>query len=198
MVSGITSAVLYRMALAIEFFGLRDKALEMLNRMIEESPRNRRLRLHAGRLCLKKGQVDTALTHWKRAAGPEDFGCLIYWLNRSKHMPALYKPKILQHLAPENDKSIPATAGKIIPEPMSRDPGLEMLEKGVALSKLNKHEEAVACYEKAQEAGLNNLELLNNKGHSLFRLARYDEAQTCYELARGIFFRNPGSASRTA
>lgn len=193
-----TSALLYSMALAFEIMGLSDKALVMFNRALKQSPHNRWLRLHASRLYLKKGQVDKAVTYWKKAAGPEDFGCLIYWLNKSRGLPALYKPKIFQHLSLENDGSIPAFARKTIPEPAPREPGLEMLEKGMALSKLDRHEEAVAYYEKAQEAGLNNLELLNNKGHSLFNLARYDEAQTCYELARGIFSRNLDSASRTA
>jgi len=190
MVFGITSALLNSMALALEIVGLRDKALEMFNRALKRSPHNRWLHLHASRLCLKKGQVDMAVTHWKKATGPEDIGCLIYWLNKSKRIPSLYKPKIFHYLTPENDKGIPAPARKIIPEPAPRDPGLEMLERGLALSKLDKHEEAVAYYERAQEAGLNNLELLNNKGYSLFNLARYDEAQTCYELARGIYSNN--------
>lgn len=210
-----TSAVLYSLALALEILGLRSIALGMFKSAIKKSPHNRWLHLHASRLCLKKGQVDMAVTHWKKAAGPEDIGCFIYWLKKSNRIPALYGKtgRNLCSLAPEDEAGIITPARKKIPESEPQDPGLEMLERGnidgalefffkelqteksdpgllfntgVALSKLNKHEEALVYYEKAQEVGLNNLELLNNKGYSLFNLARYDEAQTCYELARGM------------
>ena len=210
-----TSAVLYSLALVLEILGLRSMALGMFNNTIKKFPHNRWLHLHASRLCLKKGQVDMAVTHWKKAAGPEDIGCFIYWLNKSNRIPVLYSKtrRNLCFLAPEYDEACLALNRSNIPEPSSQDPGLEMLEQGkiegaleffsqelqqqksnpglffntgVALSKLNKHEEALVYYEKAQELGLNNLELLNNKGYSLFNLSRYYEAQTCYELARGM------------
>jgi len=208
-----TSAVLYSLALVLETLGLRNIALGMFKNAIKKYPHNRWLHLHASRLCLKKGQVDMAVTHWKKAAGPEDIGCFIYWLNKSNRIPAMYRKPESNLCSLQDEASLIAPARKKVTKSAPQDPGLEMLEQGnvdgalefffkelqteksdpgllfntgVALSKLNQHQEALVYYEKAQEVGLNNLELLNNKGYSLFNLARYDEAQTCYELARGM------------
>lgn len=220
IVKGIRSlngaaVILYSMALVLETLGSRNMALNMFKRAIRKSPQNRWLHLHASRLCLKKGQVDMAVTHWKKAARPEDIGCFIYWLNKSNRMP------VRRHITVRNSGLSAQTvevepvnaAQKQLPDPLQHDTGLVLLEQGnasgalevffkelqtektdpgllfntgVTLSKLDKHAEALDYYEKAQGLGLNSLELLNNKGYSLFSLGRFEEAQTCYELARGM------------
>lgn len=210
-----TTLLLYGMARLLETLGSPNKALALFQRAIKRSPQNRWLHLHASRLCLKKGQVDMAVTHWKKAAGPEDIGCFIYWLNKCNRMPAIQnktpgRPGMLVR-AVEPGGAVSA-ARKPFANPRG-DTGLELLEQGdpggaldvfyrelqteksdpgllfntgVALSKLNKHTEALVYYEKAQALGYNSLELLNNKGYSLFNLGCYEEAQTCYELARSL------------
>ena len=213
--SGLNSAarMLFGMALILEKLGSQNMAMDMFKKAIKKSPDNRWLHLHASRLCLKKGQVDMAVTHWKKAAGPEDIGCFIYWLNKTNRMPSFKKPGEDGYTGGNVNYSNITAAVISKPDRAAKDTGLELLEKGkvegalavfikeleterfdpgllfntgLALSKLNKHGEALGYYEKAQELGLNSLELLNNKGYSLYNLEKYEEAQTCYELARGL------------
>jgi len=206
--------LLFSSALLLETIGSKNNALLILKKAMHIFPHNRELYLHASRLYLKNGQVDKAVMYWKKAAGPENIGSFIYWLERYK-----------KRYPPDNEPikptaQSPSTPGKndlekkwLAGQAVSGDAGLELLEKGyieealqfflqnlrvgktdpflhfnigLALSKLNRHEEALANYEKAQKMGLNSLELLNNKGYSLFNLHRFDEAQSCYELARGL------------
>jgi len=206
--------VLCSMALVLETIGSENKALQLLRKAINISPQNRELHLHASRLFLKKGQVDKAVMHWKKAAGPENIGSFLYWLDKSKFAPGRKK-----QAGNEREKSNPwdDLAGVVrewpVNQPILNDVGLDLLERGyiqealqvflqdlrkgktdpvllfntgLALSKLNRHREAQEYYEKAQNMGLNSLELLNNKGYSLFCLGQFEEAQTCYELARGL------------
>ena len=212
--SGLNGAarMLFSMALVLEKLGSQNMAMAMFKKAIGKSPQNRWLHLHASRLCLKKGQVDMAVTHWKKAARPEDIGCFIYWLNKTNRMPSFKKQGGGYNGEDINFSNI-ITADKTNLDRAAKDTGLELLEKGkveraltvfikeletvkfdpgllfntgLALSKLNKHGAALRYYEKAQELGLNSLELLNNKGYSLYNLGKYEEAQTCYELARGM------------
>jgi len=78
--------LLYGLALLLEVIGSSNAALYLFKKAIQKAPKNRWLYMHTSRLFLKKGQVDMALTHWKKAAGPEDIGCFIYWLNKSISM----------------------------------------------------------------------------------------------------------------
>lgn len=198
----------------LETIGSKNNALYLLNKAMCIFPRNRELYLYASRLYLKDGQVDKAVMYWKKAAGPENIGSFIYWLERyKKRYPFNNGPIKPQSQSPpytpKNDPDKNRPAGQAV----SNNAGLELLEKGyveealqffmqdlrvgkadpflhfnigLALSKLNRHKEALTNYEKAQKMGLNTLELLNNKGYSLFNLRRFDEAQSCYELARGL------------
>lgn len=205
--------ILCSSGLILEKLGLKDTALNIITKVINLSPENKKLYLHASRLCLKKGQVDKAVMYWKKAAGPENIGSFLYWLNKyqrqSRNSYKLEKNTNFYN-NPNSDFDIGLTELSIN---HVNDVGLELLEKGcvkeallvfqkdlkqmktdsilyfnigLTLSKLNRHSEALDFYEKAQGMELNNLELLNNKGYSLFFLDQFEEAQTCYELARGL------------
>ncbi len=200
--------VLYSLAVIMEKIGSLTNALSIIKRAITNAPNNQKLYLHASRLYLKKGQVDKAVIYWKKAAGQENLGILLYCLNSS------FKKKLrtghqdypywrFQQREGKDSNGYNTTN--------LNNTGLELLERdcmhaaltvflqdlkesegdaglyyniGYTLSKLNRHIEALEFYKKAQSRGLNNVELLNNKGYSLFLLKRFEEAQTCYELAR--------------
>ena len=51
---------------------------------------------------------------------------------------------------------------------------------------LEKHEEALECYNKALEKMPNHPTLYCNRGDSLYRLGRYEEALECYNKALEI------------
>lgn len=55
--------------------------------------------------------------------------------------------------------------------------------KGVALAKLGKYEEAIECYDKVIELNPNYAPAWYNKGVALAKLGRYEEAIECYKKA---------------
>lgn len=54
---------------------------------------------------------------------------------------------------------------------------------GLCHSNLGNHDKALECYNKAENLGLINVELLNNKGFSLVETNMFNQALLCYELA---------------
>jgi len=58
--------------------------------------------------------------------------------------------------------------------------------KGLALSRLDKHEEAMTWYDKALEIDTINVSILNNKGLAFYNLGKYQEAMTWYDKALEI------------
>jgi len=64
--------------------------------------------------------------------------------------------------------------------------------KGVALSRLGKQEEAIACYDKVLEFNRNDMKTLSNKGVALGFLDKYEEAIACYDKALEI---NPNDSN---
>jgi len=60
----------------------------------------------------------------------------------------------------------------------------ELTQKGVALDTLERHEEAVACYDRGLEINPLGIGLWQNKGVALRALGRYEEAVACYD--RGL------------
>ncbi len=198
---------LYSLAVIMERFGSLTNALNIVKRAITNAPNNQKLYLHASRLYLKKGQVDKAIIYWKKAAGQDNLGIFLYWLNsiskksHTKHHAFPYwlsqqregKDNYRDNITDLNntglkllEKDCTHDALTVFLQDLKNDEGDAGLyyNIGYTLSKLNRHTEALGFYEKAQNSGLNNVELLNNKGYSLFLLNRLEEAQTCYELAR--------------
>ena len=57
---------------------------------------------------------------------------------------------------------------------------------GLALQQLQRHDEALACYDRALALRPDSVEALNNKGNTLRELKRLDAAVECYELALKI------------
>jgi tetratricopeptide (TPR) repeat protein len=68
----------------------------------------------------------------------------------------------------------------------------EWNDKGVALAKSGRNQEAISCYEKALELDLKLVGALVNKGIALDDLHRYEEALQCFDKALAI---NPKSAA---
>ncbi|HEX2067353.1 MAG TPA: tetratricopeptide repeat-containing serine protease family protein [Nitrososphaeraceae archaeon] len=58
--------------------------------------------------------------------------------------------------------------------------------KGLALENLGKHQEAIACYDKALEIDPNAAPVCNNKGNALANMRQYGEAIACYDKALEI------------
>ncbi len=58
--------------------------------------------------------------------------------------------------------------------------------KGLALAKLGKYEEAIECFDKAIELNPNFAPAWNNKGVALAKLGKYEEAIKCYDKALEI------------
>ena len=65
-------------------------------------------------------------------------------------------------------------------DPKSAD---ALIKKGGALEKLERFNEAVACYDRVIETSSPATMAYLQKGGLFNRLARYDEALKCYELA---------------
>lgn len=203
------------LAFILETLGTNKSAMKIVNKALAKDPHNKELNLKASRLNLKGGQVDKAVTHWKKAAGPENIGSFLYWLDKTKKTSRIGQATPDHNL--KNNNPWDDLAGVVrkwpVKQPVLNDVGLGLLERGyirealqiflqdlktskndayllfntaLAYSKLDDHAIALEYYIKAQRAGLNSLELLNNKGYSLFCLNRFEEAQTCYELARGL------------
>ncbi|HIQ39504.1 MAG TPA: tetratricopeptide repeat protein [Methanothermococcus okinawensis] len=58
--------------------------------------------------------------------------------------------------------------------------------KGIALSRLGRYEEAIECYDRALEIDPKNSLTWYNKGVALQRLGRYSEAQECFNMAERL------------
>ena len=61
-----------------------------------------------------------------------------------------------------------------------------MNNKGVALTKLARHEEALESYERSLGLDENNAVTWSNKGVALDDLARYEEALESYDRSLGL------------
>lgn len=197
----------------LEVLGAEEQALQWLYRAMHLKPDQPVLHLHATRLCLKKGWLDKAIMHWKKATRDQGRASLLYWLKRTNERAfnasrLIQKTGICYDLETENHHA--SGIGKPS-NPTLTEIGIKLLETnqaehafalfkevldhqgatpelylnmGLATSKLGRHEEALDYYQRAQAGGLNNAEIMNNKGYSLYHLGRFEEAITCYELAK--------------
>ncbi|KAF1084671.1 TPR repeat-containing protein YrrB [Sporotomaculum syntrophicum] len=201
--------LLYCMAVIMEKLGALSKALSIVQRALTSATNKQKLYVQASRLYLKKGQVDQAVLCWKKAAGQENLGIFLYWLNRCKKKP--YRGQQL-HTFQWFQQPVEQNYG-YLHTATAQNYGLKLLENGRltdalaaflqdlrenggnaglyfnighTLSKLNRHLGALVYYEKAQNSALNTVEMFNNKGYSLFMLNRFEEALACYEIARWL------------
>jgi tetratricopeptide (TPR) repeat protein/tRNA A-37 threonylcarbamoyl transferase component Bud32 len=84
------------------------------------------------------------------------------------------------------------TGETISPPSLSVLAAWEWSNKGISLSNLGRHEEAVRCYDKALELDPRDAEVWNNKGDCLDSLGRREEAIRCCERALEL---NPRDAT---
>lgn len=56
----------------LEALGAEEQALRLIDRAMRIEPRRTTLHLHTTRLCLKRGWLDRAVLHWKKAAGEQE------------------------------------------------------------------------------------------------------------------------------
>ncbi len=180
--------LLYGLALLLEITGSSNAALYLFKKAIQKAPKNRWLHMHTSRLFLKKGQVDMALAHWKKAAGPGDMGCFIYWLSKSIRMPLQEKATRFDLVSPVlNEEPREVAAGwqgdGKQKEQVPGDTGLELLEKG----KVN---EALEFFFKELQSEKSDPVLLFNTGLALSKLGKHDQALFYYEKAQGLGMNN--------
>lgn len=173
----IAIKVLYSLAVLMEKVGALTRALSMVQLALTYATNKQKLYLQASRLYLKKGQVDQAVLCWKKAAGRENLGIFLYWLNRCQKKPNRgHQLHTLQWFQQPKEQNY-----GYLHTAMAQNYGLELLEKsslpealtaflqdlrknkgnaglyfniGHTLSKLNRHLEALVYYEKAQNSGL--------------------------------------------
>ncbi len=75
-------------------------------------------------------------------------------------------------------------SGEVIPTPrLKKLTAWEWSNKGVSLGNLNRHEEAIRCFNKALELKLNHENVWVNKAASLIKLGNYQEAIQCCDKA---------------
>jgi tetratricopeptide (TPR) repeat protein len=78
------------------------------------------------------------------------------------------------------------TGEKIAPPKEEELEAWELIGKGLSLSNLGIHKEAISCFERALEINPNLAEAWCNKGADLFKSGRAEEAISCYDKALEI------------
>src|SRR3989338_5045682 len=77
--------------------------------------------------------------------------------------------------------------GEVIKVPERKElEAWEWCNKGVSLSKLGRHQEAIDCYDKALEINTRSAKAWGTKGFILSKLGKHQEAITCYDRALEI------------
>ncbi|HEV2313697.1 MAG TPA: tetratricopeptide repeat protein [Candidatus Acidoferrales bacterium] len=98
-----------------------------------------------------------------------------------------------EELRRELDQILCRCTGRVIEPPETEIRTLDFWnEKGISLDELGRHEEAIACYDKALKIDPQGVNTWNNKGIALKMLGRYEEAIVCYNKALEI---HPDSAT---
>ncbi len=167
-------------ALILEVLGAEEQALRWVSRSLKWVSEPSQVHFQATRLCLKRGRVDQAMWHWKKAVGEEQSkASLLYWLKRTNHLPD----------SPAYLVSFPGKLNSNFSHDRLDSCAL-LFNLSLALSKTGYHQKALECYQLLQAKGINTVELLNNKGYNFYHLGRYEEAVLCYELAREMSLGN--------
>ena len=93
-----------------------------------------------------------------------------------------------------------STDSNVVALSNNQNAGLDDYNKGVALIKLKKYEEAITYFNEAIKLDPNNGLYWGNKGFALYLLKKYVEAITCYDEAikldpnNGLYWNNKGFA----
>lgn len=198
----VTIAYLWQAgARILEVLGAEEQALRWIDRAVKLEPRRTNLHLLATRLCLKRGRLDRAILHWKKAAGEHGRTSLLYWLNRvnqrsrtadrllkrsystgeeNRILPAVAKPG---PVSGAGNKNVPGPLGllnKLLIEPET----LSLNDVGINLLAMNRPEEALTVFRQVQATTGPDPALFLNTGLALSKLNRHEEALLCYQRAQ--------------
>ncbi|MGB9903997.1 MAG: tetratricopeptide repeat protein [Desulfotomaculales bacterium] len=176
----------------LEALGAEEQALRLVHRAVKAAPDKGELHLHATRLCLKRGKVDQAILHWRKAAGEQGRTSLLYWLRRSDKR-SLNRQRLIRNgirqevffaepfapAGPERQKA--SGFFKLFKNP----PGnLSLNDIGIQLLEMGRLEEALLIFRKVLDAEGNSPALCFNLGLTLSKLGRHREALEFYERAQ--------------
>ncbi|OAT81346.1 tetratricopeptide repeat protein [Desulfotomaculum copahuensis] len=198
----VTVAYLWQAgARILEVLGAEEQALRWIDRAVKLEPRRVNLHLQATRLCLKRGRLDRAILHWKKAAGEHSRTSLLYWLNRVNQRSRTGDRLLKKHLAleeenrrlpapnksrpviNENKKSFSGPLGllnKLLVEPET----LSLNDVGINLLAMDRPEEALTVFRQVQATTGPDPALYLNTGLALSKLNRHEEALLCYQRAQ--------------
>lgn len=178
----------------LEALGAEEQALRLVNRAVKVAPQKSELHLHATRLCLKRGKVDQAILHWRKAAGEQGRTSLLYWLRRIAG-----QGQSVQHLLGNNYR------GEELPVPENgqnranaqkpkssrffqlfndRLPTLSLNDVGIQLLEMGRVEEALAVFRQELAAKGVSSALCFNLGLAFSKLGHHREALEYYERAQ--------------
>ncbi len=193
--TGIAIGLWHAGARILEALGAEEQALRLVNRAVQAAPQRSDLHLHATRLCLKRGKVDQAILHWRKAAGEQGRTSLLYWLKRANHralkVQRLMKNNLqLEEVSASGDNSQsglegqkprPAGIWKIFSYPQGapslNDIGIQLLEMG-------RSEEALTVFRQVLSTEGTSPALCFNLGLALSKLGYHREALEYYERAQ--------------
>lgn len=178
----------------LEALGAEEQALRWIDRAVRLEPGRPALHLAATRLCLKRGRLDRAVLHWKKAAGEQGKTSLLYWLNRTNRQ-AFHASRLIQkngiyglEITPppveHNAGSKRGLKGKFsdLVQPGNGSPPLD--EIGVQLLEMGRPEQALALFKQVQICRGSTPELFFNMGLAASKMGRHKEALEYYERAQ--------------
>lgn len=178
----------------LEALGAEEQALRLVNRAVKVAPQKSELHLHATRLCLKRGKVDQAILHWRKAAGEQGRTSLLYWLRRTAG-----RGQSVQRLLRNNHRveEVPVQengqnrANTVKPKSSrffqlfnDRPPTLSLNDVGVQLLEMGRVEEALAVFRQELAAKGISPTLCFNLGLAFSKLGHHREALEYYERAQ--------------
>lgn len=173
----------------LEALGAEEHALRLIDRAMALAPRRRDLHLQATRLCLKRGRLDRAAVHWKKAAGEQYKAGFMYWLKRTNHHP-LYKEHFIQRTAikmdyyqdTETESDIEKYSPLKSPSGKCHNPGnINLNDVGINLLQTGKCEEALVIFRQLEVQGNTEPAVFLNIGLALSKLNRHQEALDYYQ-----------------
>ena len=176
----------------LEALGAEEQALRLVRRAVKAAPQKSELHLHATRLCLKRGKVDQAILHWRKAAGEHGRTSLLYWLKRSDN-----RALNIQHLAKNRLRQEEySSEARSLSKEERREPAgllkifgvssgsLSLNDIGIQLLEMGRLEEALLVFRKVLAAEGNSPAICFNLGLTLSKLGRHREALDYYERAQ--------------